>query len=36
MLKNIQTLALRTDLTPFGPYVSAAVRMFFSIDRAIG
>ena len=36
MLKNIRTSALCTDLTPFRPYVRAAVRIFFSIDRAIG
>ena len=36
MLKNIWTLALCKDLTPFRPYVRAAVRIFFRIDRAIG
>ena len=36
MLKNIRTLALRTHITPFGPYVRAADRMYFSIDRAMG
>ena len=35
MLKNIRTLALCTDLTPFRPYVRAVVRIFFRIDRAI-
>ena len=32
MLKNIQTSALCSDLTPFRPYVRAAVRIFFRID----
>ena len=36
MLKNIQTLALCKDLTFFRPYVRAAVRIFFRIDRAFG
>ena len=36
MLKNIRTLALHTDITPFGPYVRAAVRIFFSIDYTVG
>ena len=29
MLKNIRTLALCKDLTPFGPYVRAVVRIPF-------
>ena len=30
-----RTLALHTDLTSFGPYAQAAVRIFFSIDNGI-
>ena len=34
--KNTRALAIRTDFTPFRPYVRAAVRIFSRIDRAIG
>ena len=36
MLRNIQILAFRTNLTLFGPYAIAAVLIFVTTDQAIG
>ena len=36
MLKDIGTLGLHADFTPFGLYVRAAFQLYSSIDHIIG